>query len=369
MTIADISSYRLVTQHLTGPKFKTPYEAVSYLGAVQSQDYFGASWSLGQRIENATAATIDDAFNKGEILRTHIMRPTWHFVAPEDLRWMQQLTASRVKQFMGHYNRKLELDDALFAKSETIIVKILKEKRYATRQEFKAEFTKIGITTDVQRLAHIVMWTELDGIICSGPKIGKQFTYALVDERVPEHKTAPGFAKTKKFNRDDALAEITKRYFTSHGPAQIKDFAWWSGLTTKDAQEGISMNKSKLEEQTIDGKTYWFAKETKTSKPTLHKAFLLSIFDEYTIAYNDRSALGGDRYIEKMIALGNALTAVMMFDGKVVGTWKRQLKKNSVEIKLSPFEKLSKTEHKAFEKEAHDYGKFLNLPTVIANEK
>lgn len=358
MTFEEITQHRLVNQHLIGKKFETVQEAVSFLGAVQSQDYFGASWSLGQRVAHATAATIEQAFNEGKILRTHVMRPTWHFVAPVDLRWMQQLTSARVKQFMGHYNRKLELDDKLFAKSTAAIVNILHEKKYATRQELKTELTNIGITTDVQRLAHIVSWAELDAIICSGPRIGKQFTYALVDERVKKHK---------KLTRDEALAELTKRYFTSHGPAQIKDFSWWSGLTIKDAQEGITMMKSKLSEETLDGKTYWFTQETNHSKQTTPKAFLLSIYDEYTIAYKDRSALGGERYIEKMIAMGNALTAVMIFDGKVIGTWKRLLKKNTVEIKLNPFEKLDKTTHEEFKQATENYGKFLGIPAVIAN--
>lgn len=356
MTLVDITSSRLVNQHLTGPKFKTAYEAVSYLGAVQSQDYFAASWSLGQRIENATSETIDQAFNEGKILRTHVMRPTWHFVAPEDLRWMQELTSSRVKQLMGHYNKKLELDDALFKKSTNAIVKMLKEKKYATRQELKAELTKIGITTDVQRLGHIVSWAELDAVICSGPRVGKQFTYALVQERVSKHQ---------KLNREEALAELTKRYFTSHGPAQLKDFAWWSGLTIKDTQEGINMVKSKLHEETIDGKTYWFAKENKITKQQSPKAFLLSIFDEYTIAYKDRSALSEERHIEKFISMGNALLSVIILNGKTVGTWKRVLKKNTVEIKLSLLKKLNKIEHEAIEKEAHAYGEFLGLTVKL----
>lgn len=359
MTITDITLYRLINQHLLGNQFKSPHEAVSHLGAVQSQDYFAASWSLGQRVENATVATIDQAFNEGQILRTHIMRPTWHFVAPEDIRWIQKLTSSQVKKLMGHYNRKLELDDALFKKSTAAIVKILKEKRHATRQELKAELTKIGIHTDVQRLAHIVMWAELDAVIVSGPRIGKQFTYALLDERAPKAKT---------FTREDALSELAKRYFTSHGPAQVKDFAWWSGLAMKDAQEGISMVKSQFEEQTIDDKTYWFAKENKTinqqstkARLDAKRAFLLSIFDEYTIAYNDRSALSEQNHIEKMISMGSALLSVMIYNGKVVGSWKREINKNSVGIKLNPFEKLDKTQYNAFEKEAQEYGKFLGL--------
>jgi hypothetical protein len=364
MTQQDISKLRLQNQHLLGEKLQTPHEIVSVLGAVQSQDYFGAKWSLAQRLQTVTDLSLDEAFNKGEILRTHVMRPTWHFVAPEDIRWMLELTSPRVKKFMASYNRKLELDDKLFAKSSAAIVKILKEKQYATRQQLKSELTNVGIKTDVQRLAHIVSWAELDAIICSGPRIGKQFTYALLEDRAPRHKTAPGFAKSKKFDRDEALATLTKRYFVSHGPAQIKDFAWWSGMTVKDAEEGLSMVKSELSEEIIDGKTYWFDRQ-KTVTKQKSQAFLLSIYDEYTIAYKDRSALGGQRYVEKLISMGNALTAVIIFDGKIIGTWKRVIKKSSVEINLSPFEKLNKNEHEALQVEAHKYGKFLDLPVTI----
>lgn len=352
MTEQNIAYLRLHNQHLTGNKFQTPYEAVSYFGAVQSQDYFGASWSLAQRIENATEETINQAFNEGKIVRTHVLRPTWHFVLPEDIRWMQQLTAPQVRKLMGHYNRKLELDDTLFAKSTAKIVKILKEKQYATRQELKKELTNIGIHTDVQRLAHIVMWAELDGIICSGPRIDKQFTYALLDNRIKKHTI---------LNREEALAELTKRYFTSHGPAQLKDFAWWSGLTIKDAQEGIGMIKSQLLEEIIDGKSYWFTQKPNTIKPKSPKTFLLSIFDEYTIAYKDRAALGGEKYVKKFLSMGNALTAVIILDGKIIGTWKRTIQKNTVEITLTPFEKLSKIEHESLQKEKEHYAQFLGL--------
>ena len=355
MTQSDIAHIRLHNQRLLGEKFQTPHEAVSFLGAVQSQDYPAAKWSLGQRLKNATDETIDQAFNKGEILRTHVMRPTWHFVPPSDIHWMLELTSPRIKQFMAHYNRKLELDDGLFKKTTAMIVKLLKEKSYATRQEIKAELTKIGITTDVQRLAHIVSWAELDAIVCSGPRIGKQFTYALLADRAP---------KTKNKTRDEALAELAKRYFTSHGPAQVKDFSWWSGLTVKDAEEGLNMIKSKLHNEILDDKTYWFSKENKINNQKTPKAFLLSIYDEYTIAYKDRSALGDGRYFEQLISMGNALTAVIIIDGEIAGTWKRIIKKNSIEMIIKPLRNFDKKEYEAIHQEEEKYGKFIGLPVV-----
>ena len=254
MNDSEILRLRLHNTGLSHSPFKSADDAVSHSGAVQAQNFAAAKWALGLRIKNSTDEDIEKAFNEGTILRTHVMRPTWHFVVPEDIRWMLELTAPRVKTVLAHYNRKLELDDALFAKSNAAIVKALQGHTYLTRQELKTILTNIGIETNVQRLAHIIMWAELDGLICSGPRRGKQFTYALLEERV---------GKAKKLSREQALAKLALNYFTSHGPAQLKDFSWWSGLTVKDARDALDLIKSKLNQATLDGKTYWFSTQHK----------------------------------------------------------------------------------------------------------
>ncbi|MCM1566425.1 MAG: winged helix DNA-binding domain-containing protein, partial [Dehalobacter sp.] len=227
---------------------------------------------------------------------------------------------------------------------------------YLTRQELKTVLANTGIETDVQRLAHIIMWAELEGLICSGPKRGKQFTYALLEERVE---------KAKKLSREQALSRLALNYFTSHGPAQLKDFSWWSGLTVKDAKNAIELIKPGLEQVILDGKTYWFSARAEITSPQSPSAFLLSIYDEYIIAYKDRSDISEAREIEKMISMGNALTAVIILDGKVAGTWNKALKKSRVEIRLSPFRKLGKDEQEALESEVARYGKFVGLPAVV----
>lgn len=356
MNITDIVSLRLTNQHLSLHNFTTPTEVVKHLGAVQAQDFPAAKWGLGIRMENGTNAMIEEAYNNGSIIRTHIMRPTWHFVMPEDLVWIQRLTSSQVKKLMGHYNRKLELTDELFAKTEKIIVKALANKNYLTRQELKKLFEEQGIITDVQRLGHIIMWAELDAVICNGPRRGKQFTYALVEERVPH---------VKALDREASLAKLAEKYFTSHGPAQIKDFAWWSGLSMKDSTEAVQLIKSSFTEETIEGKTYWFSPATQIIKEPSPTAHLLSIYDEYTIAYKDRSALGGERYVEKFIAMGNALTAVMLIDGKIVGTWKRALKKSEIAFILSPLRELTPQEYEACTQAAEHYATFFEMKATI----
>ena len=235
MTTPDIPRLRLFHSGLTGPSFTSPAEAVTHSGAVQAQDFFAATWSLGLRIKNSTRDTIETAYNDGEILRIHVMRPTWHFVMPEDIRWMLELTAPRVKKVLSHYDRKLGLDDALYARSNAAIVTALEGHSYLTRQELKEVLADTGIVTDVQKLGHVISRAELDGLICSGPKRGKQFTYALLDERVPEFRN---------LNREESLSELARRYFASHGPAQVQDFSWWSGLADKDAKAALDLVKA-----------------------------------------------------------------------------------------------------------------------------
>ncbi len=368
----DITHLRLHNTGLSSSPFENAYDVVSHLGAVQSQDFAAAKWALGLRIKNSTDEKIEKDFNDGKILRTHVLRPTWHFVLPEHIRWMLALTAPRIKTFMGHYNKKLELTDAVFTKSNTTIIKALKENRYLTRQELKTYLEKAGIKTDVQRLAHIVMWAELDGLICSGPRRSKpaspktkhatsrggQFTYALLEKRAP---------KTKRLSHEESLEKLANLYFTSHGPAQLKDFSWWSGLSMKDATKALDLIRSRLNQETINGKMYWFFPNVPITHNQSPMAYLLSIYDEYTIAYKDRSDIseGRARDIERMISMGNALTSVIILDGKVVGTWKRLLKKQHVEITLTLFRTLEKIEKEELQKTADRYGTFLGMSPVL----
>jgi hypothetical protein len=285
------------------------------------------------------------------------MRPTWHFVLPENVRWLQALTAPNVKKFLAHYNRKLELTDTLFKKTNKLITKALYGHNYLTRQEIKTILPSAGIETDVQRLAHLVMWAELDGLICNGPRRGKQFTYALLDEWVPT---------SKKMSREAGLRQLAVTYFSSHGPAQLKDFAWWSGLSSKEATEALESIESRMDVETIDTKKYFFYPTSPIKQQISPTAFLLSIYDEYIIAYTDRSDLGSDaKATEKMPSMGNALTAVIVIDGKIVGTWRRVNKGKKIDLTLSPFRPLTKVQHNALKDEAEKYGAFFGMPVTL----
>ena len=217
MSGVAIALRRHYHQRLTQNPLPGPAEVVAWLGAVQAQDYPGAKWALGLRMQDAADDIVERAFSDGAILRTHVMRPTWHFVTPADIRWMLNLTASRVNAASAYMYRQLELDDALFLRGNAVIARALQGGRQLTRVELRGALAEAGIVAEGARLSYIVMRAELDAVVCSGPWRGKQFTYALLDERAP---------RSRALERDQALAELTLRYFRGHGPATARDFAW-----------------------------------------------------------------------------------------------------------------------------------------------
>ena len=209
MTPSDIARLRLINQHISAPRFSEPAKVVEWLAAVQAQDFEGAKWSLGLRMLGAKDGGIEQAFSEGAILRTHLLRPTWHFVTPTDIRWMLALTALRVHQANAYMYRKLGLDNAVLKRSNAALATSLPEKQL-TRDELREVLQRAGIQVDGEfRMGYLLMRAELDGIICSGGRRGKQFTYALFDDRVPP---------SQPFRRDEALAELARRYFRSRGP-------------------------------------------------------------------------------------------------------------------------------------------------------
>lgn len=357
MNNSELVSQRLHNQRLTSPEFKKPVDVVRWLGAVQAQDFNGAKWALAQRMRNTTNSLIEGAYNEGKILRTHLMRPTWHFVAPDDIRWLLQLTASRVNAACGSNYRKLELDEALFKRCNKAMTRALQGGQHLTRTALRTVVNQAGVAAgDSIRLVHILLRAELDGVICSGPRIGKQFTYALLDERVPE---------TKKLNREEALATLTRRYFMSHGPATLQDFMWWSGLTAVDAKNGLALVEPHLTKASADGKVYWTSRSVMRVGRPLRSAYLLPAFDEYIVAYKDRKAVLDLNKSKPLMIDNGILGPTIIVNGKIAGSWKRANGKNSVMMTLNPFRPLSKTEKLAIGKAMDRYAAFLGLPLEI----
>ncbi len=357
MTSLEIVRRRLRNQHITEATFKKPQDVVQWLGAVQAQDYPGAKWAVAQRAQGVTDGALDRALAEGTILRTHVMRPTWHFVAPADIRWMLNLTAPRVHAVNAYYYRKLELDDATFRRSNAALTKALQGGNQLTREELRGVLRQTGVATDGElRMSYIMMRAELDGIACSGARRGKQFTYMLLDERAPQART---------FDRDEALAELSKRYFTSRGPATVKDFVWWSGLTTADAKAGIEMVRSQFNCEIVDDQTYWFPDNAPTASNASPIAYLLSTYDEYLIGYKDRSAYIAAEHAEKIVS-GDTYTSTIVLNGRVVGVWKRTIKKGTVVIETIFFTTLKKAEKQSVAVAAQQYGAFLGMPVELA---
>lgn len=345
---SDLISFRSLTQGLTHQTFKTAEEAVSYMGCVQAQEYSNAKWGLALRTINPSDVKIEDAFKKGMILRSHLLRPTWHFVTPKDIRWILKLCAARLQALNAYHYRLFELDAKVFKRTHAILEKELYGKQLA-RDEIKACFQKAGIATNEQRFIHLMYEAELSGIVCSGARKGKQFTYALLDERVPA---------AAAISREEAIEKLCRIYFRSHGPATAADYAWWSGMTMKDALKGISGIRKELNNITIDKKEYFFSGSF-PKKIAAPPVLLLPAYDEYTVAYKDRSAMLDAAYIKRT---GNGIfKPVVLFNGRIAGTWKRSIKKETLFVELECFSKPDKYQEKELQKAAADCAKFYSL--------
>lgn len=358
MNLADVARQRLANQHLVGAKLEKPSDVVAKLGAIQAQDYTGAKWGVAQRTRNASDAAVEQALIDGSIVRTHVLRPTWHFVAPADIRWMLALTAPRVHVALAFQTRWLGLDKAAHQRSGRALTRALRGGKALTRAELSKVLARAGLTVvGEQRLGNFLMHAELEGIVCSGARRGKQFTYALLEERVPP--AAP-------IEKDEALLRLTNIYFETRGPATPADFGWWSGLTVADAKRGVDLAGSNLEHEVVEGRTYWFvpsASATTSATPTVH---LLPNFDEYAVAYRDRSALA-QRLKKSGVDVRNdkSLANIVVVNGQLVGTWKRILKRDTIVVDTSLLTKVSRAERNAIAEAAKKYGQFLQVPAEL----
>lgn len=331
MTLQEIASLRLCNQQLAGSKMTSAVEMVEWLGAVQGQEYGPAKWGLGLRLPHLVESDIENDIDTGKILRTHLLRPTWHLVSANDIRWMLQLTAPRVHAVNAFMYRQCELDKKLFNRSIDIIFKTLEGGKQLTRDVINAEFKKHKIIAQGHRLSYIMMNAELEGVICSGAREGNKLTYALLDERV----------KSKKpMKPDEALTELTKRFFFSRGPASIKDFSTWSGLTVSDCKKGVEMLSKKLDKEVIDRVEYYFSPDFPLDHlpDTIH---LLPIYDEFIMGYKDRSAIMTLRKDAPLL-----YDNMIIFNGQVIGSWRRTIQKSVIQMDfdfLGPLKRNQKT--------------------------
>jgi Winged helix DNA-binding domain len=343
-------------QRVWGAGHDTAAEAVAGLTAVQSQEHWYARWSVGQRTRRAKASEVDRAFDDGRFLRTHVLRPTWHYVAATDLGWLIELSGPRVDASNARRYRDLELDRVVLNRANDQIAATVADG-HRTRRELGDALERRGIATDGQRLAHIVMHAELTGIVCSGAMRGKQHTYASFDERVPSRKGPRG---------DEALTELAKRFFTTRGPATLRDFAWWSGLPMADARRGLEIAAPQLEHRTVDDRELWFrgARSRTLSAPRVD---LVQCFDETIISYREsRDVLQTRRVGFPVPGVVDGFSHVLLLDGRLLGHW-RVARRGSAPDRVETHvrTKLTAAERAALAAAVQRFERFLGEPPAV----
>lgn len=349
MTAVEILHHRLRNQRLVGSAACEPAEVVTALGAVQAQEYAMARWAVGLRTPDATLAEVDAALAAGAILRTHVLRPTWHFVAPVDLRWLLALTAPRVLAAMAGASRRLDLDTRTFRRGDAVIARVLADHQPHSRPELEQALQRARISTATPRLSHLLMHAELRGLICSGPRRGRQATYVLLDDAVPPSPPLP---------RAEAIARLAARYFRSRGPATVHDFAWWSGLTVTDARAGAEMLGADFARVRGGGHDY-FLPETAAAAPRTPADFLLPDYDEYAIAYRDRQALfHSAAQAETHRRASRTFNRLLILGGRVAGSWRSSETLSGSQVEIVPSRPLDRRARAAVLAAVRRFGRF-----------
>ncbi|HMJ80143.1 MAG TPA: winged helix DNA-binding domain-containing protein [Candidatus Dormibacteraeota bacterium] len=353
MELRALARVRLRNQHLAGAPLPTPEAVVGWFGAVQAQDYPGAKWSIGQRASGVRDEDLDLALASGSLVRTHVLRPTWHVVLPSDLRWLLELTGPRIHAGNRTQYRQLELDEPTANRARAILEAGLSGGRKLTRREVGELMARQGIVLDGFRLTYILMRAELEGVVCSGGLKGRQQTYALFDERVPRGS----------LQRDEALAELVRRYFRGHGPATLRDFTWWSSLTVADARRGLELAGDGLELHTWEGRRYWSAPGAAVPATDPPRAHLLQGFDEYLVAYREsKHVFLATGLLDTAPIPRPPLTHAIVMDGQLVGHWQRRLGARPPAIEVRCLRSLAAGERAALDREIERYAGFIGQP-------
>ena len=356
MITSDIAILRLSNQRIVRGKFEHPDQVVAWFGAMQGQDYAAVKWAVGLRCRQASDALIEGAIGSKSIVRTWLMRGTLQVVAAPDVRWMLALLGPRLIANSARRYRQLDLDEITFRRSFSSLTKALHGGGQLTRSEILFALQQDGVSTDGPRGYHILRRAGLEGLICFGPMQDKQETFVLLDDWL---------SPSKYLERDQALAELAGRYIGSHGPATLPDFVWWSGLKVSDARFGLNMANPQLQQETIEGQTYWLAQGQLPSVTTSPTVALLPAYDEYFLGYKDRQAVLDPKYNKRAVSGNGVFRPMIVIDGQVVGIWKQAVKKGSLVITTSPFRSLTKAENEAQLVAADQYGAFRGQPVIL----
>jgi hypothetical protein len=345
---------RLFNQHITDRKLDRLELVVKHLGAMQAQDYHQALWAVGVRMNSVTVADIEQSIEERKILLTWPMRGTIHFVPPEDVRWMLKLSAIRTLAQDNRRLDQLELNQKIIDRCKNIFIDALQGNKRISRPNLMKLLEEDGISTNNQRGYHLLWYIAQSGIICLGPREGKQQTFVLLDEWVPA---------TKELSRNEALALLAERYFTGHGPATVQDLSWWAGITLTDARQGVEAAGSRLVSEKINGQDYWVAENFQAGSPDEGPTvYLLPGFDEYLLGYKDRSLVLKVEHAPHIVPGNNGVfKPTIIIDGQVAGTWKRTIKKQGIDIEFYVFAPLVNREESIIEA-AERYCSFMGQP-------
>ena len=349
----------MLNSHLTGVRLDRPDDIVRWHGVMQAQDYGPAKWSVGQRSTGLLDGDLDRALETGSIVRTHVLRPTWHFAARDDIRWLLALTGPRVQRHNARRYDELGLDGATRSRCEALIASALESGNRLTRAEIGRIVQEGGVDAAGQRLPYIIMHCELESVICSGGRAGSQHTYALMDERVP--------GPHHRFDREEALVTLVRRYLGSHGPATVKDLRWWSSLTVADINKGLTLLGTEVESRAVDGLTLWALATDVASGSAQRRAHLLQAYDELIVGYTE-SRFFGDRLAASASATWknrSLPTGVVIIGSEVAGHWKRTVKKASVAVEVVTYELPKPRDAQAVEAAAENLGRFLNRQVTV----
>ena len=347
-----ITDIRLRSQQLLKPEFKDPRDLVSWMGGMQAQDYPRAKWALGVRLKSATIRVVDEAIRRGDILRTHVMRPTWHFVTSEDIRWMLKLSSQRIITACNSFARSngIDIPESLYTKANDHFCKILEGNNHLTKQELGDEMVKAGIIPDPAAVGYLITRAEQEGIICSGNDKEGKFTHALLEERAPMAKELP---------REEALALLARKYFRSHSPATLDDFVWWSGLSLTEARQAVALIDSELVEDKFASQSFFVHQQWKKRMRSCDVLHFLPPYDEYLISYKDRTAAMDKENHPKAFNNFGIFYPVILHNGRIVGNWKKMVKRGAISIETSFFEEYRKPDNEQIEKAADRYKRFI----------
>jgi hypothetical protein len=356
----EIARRRMHNSRLIGDRFASPDEAVRWHLAMQAQEYGPAKWSIGQRSTGLVDADLDAAVAEGSIVRTHVLRPTWHFVARDDIRWLLALSGPRVQQGNAGRNRQLGLDARTLTRAEKVVTSTLEGGNRLTRDELATEFDRRKLDRGGQRMPYLLMHCELVGLIGSGGRKGKQHTYALLDERVP--------ADPRPFDRDDALVELVRRYLGSHGPATVKDMSWWSGLTMTDIRRAIDVLGDEVASDEVDGLSFVSASSERSARPpSASGAHLLQTYDELVVGYTE-SRFHGEAVGDLARQAWNDRTyptGVFLLRGRVFGHWRRTLDAKRIRVAIHTYAETTAADERSLGSAAKRLGRFVSLPVEV----